>query len=154
VNYLLDTNILLEFLLDQDRADEVERFLKEVPHQQLAVTEFSIHSVGILLLRRKMHAGFVRFAEDLLLSGAIGLVRLDVSDIIRVGKTAGATGLDFDDAFQYVAAEKHDLTLISFDADFDRTDRGRKTPADILGEPPVARGKPATKPPRRRGRKL
>ncbi|MCX6844186.1 MAG: hypothetical protein NTX53_18145 [candidate division WOR-3 bacterium] len=43
MNYLLDINVLLEFLLDQDRADEVERFLKEAPHQQLVVTEFSIH---------------------------------------------------------------------------------------------------------------
>jgi hypothetical protein len=46
--------------------------------------------------------------------------------------------LDFDDAYQYVAAEKHDLTLVSFDADFDRTDRGRKTPVDVLGEPPLS----------------
>ena len=27
------------------------------------------------------------------------------------------------------------LTLVSFDADFDRTERGRKTPADVLKEP-------------------
>ena len=26
--YLLDSNIILELLLDQDRADEVERFLR------------------------------------------------------------------------------------------------------------------------------
>jgi hypothetical protein len=80
VNYLLDINVLLEFLLDHDSADEVERFLKEAPHQQLAVTEFIIHSVGISFLRRKLHAGFVRFAEDPPLSGAIGPVRLDVND--------------------------------------------------------------------------
>ena len=43
-------------------------------------------------------------------------------------------GLDFDDAYQYVAAETHNLTLVSFDADFDRTERGRKTPADVLKE--------------------
>jgi len=30
----------------------------------------------------------------------------------------------------------------------DRTDRGRKTPADVLGEPPVARDKPPTNPAR------
>ncbi|MFA6372325.1 MAG: hypothetical protein WCW68_06850 [Methanothrix sp.] len=40
--------------------------------------------------------------------------------------------LDFDDAYQYVAAERNDLVLVSFDADFDKTDMGRKTPADIL----------------------
>lgn len=29
--YLLDTNILLEFLLNQKKADEVERLLREIP---------------------------------------------------------------------------------------------------------------------------
>ena len=42
--------------------------------------------------------------------------------------------LDFDDAVQYVAAERDDLTLVSLDADFDRTPRGRKTPAQALAE--------------------
>jgi hypothetical protein len=37
--------------------------------------------------------------------------------------------------------------------DFDRTERGRRTPADILGEPPIARNKPPTKPSRPRSRK-
>lgn len=40
--------------------------------------------------------------------------------------------LDFDDAYQYTAAEKYDLQIISFDTDFDRTERGRKTPQQIL----------------------
>jgi len=31
------------------------------------------------------------------------------------------------------AAEKHDLIIVSFDKDFDRTTRGRKTPAEIIG---------------------
>jgi len=39
--------------------------------------------------------------------------------------------LDFDDAYQYIAAEKYDLTIVSFDSDFDRTTRGRKTPSEI-----------------------
>ena len=40
--------------------------------------------------------------------------------------------LDFDDAYQYVAAEKYGLTLVSFDADFDRTKPGRKTTDEVL----------------------
>ncbi len=36
--------------------------------------------------------------------------------------------LDFDDAYQYAVAEKHGLEIISFDADFDRTEIGRKKP--------------------------
>jgi predicted nucleic acid-binding protein len=106
-----------------------------------------------MLLRRKLHAGFVRFVEDLLFTGAITMIRLETEDLLAVSRTAETTGLSFDDAYQYVAAKKHDLTLVSFDADFDRTDRGRKTPADILGEPPIARDKPPAKPARRRSRK-
>jgi predicted nucleic acid-binding protein len=40
--------------------------------------------------------------------------------------------LDFDDAYQYVGAEKYGLTLVSFDTDFDRTKLGRKTPDEVL----------------------
>jgi len=40
--------------------------------------------------------------------------------------------LDFDDAYQYTVAEKHDLTIVSFDHDFDQTERGRKTPGEVL----------------------
>ncbi len=40
--------------------------------------------------------------------------------------------LDFDDSCQYALVSKHNLTLVSFDTDFDKTERGRKTPADFL----------------------
>jgi hypothetical protein len=32
----------------------------------------------------------------------------------------------------YATAKKHNLALVSFDQDFDRTDLARKTPSDIL----------------------
>jgi predicted nucleic acid-binding protein len=41
-------------------------------------------------------------------------------------------GLDFDDAYQYVAAERFGTVLVSFDSDFDRTKRGRKSPEMLL----------------------
>ena len=44
--YLLDTNILLELLLDQDRADEVEQFIRE--RANLYVSDFSFHSLGVI----------------------------------------------------------------------------------------------------------
>jgi predicted nucleic acid-binding protein len=35
------------------------------------------------------------------------------------------SGGEIDDAYQYVAAERYDLAVVSFDGDFDRTERGR-----------------------------
>jgi predicted nucleic acid-binding protein len=40
--------------------------------------------------------------------------------------------LDFDDAYQYSAAIRHGLKIVSFDADFDRTTEGRLLPTDVL----------------------
>ena len=128
--YLLDTNILLELLLDQDRADEVEQFIRE--RANLYVSDFSFHSLGVILLRGGHPDIFLRVSQDLFVRGGVGLLSLEVEDMEVVVQAAQRFRLDFDDAYQYVAAEKHDLTLISFDGDFDRTDRGRQTPAEVL----------------------
>lgn len=130
--YLLDTNIILELLLDQEQADRVAQFLNQAPTLNLHLTEFSLYSLGVILLRLKRNETFIQAVDDLLLSGAVGLVRLEVQDMGKVAETARSFALDFDDAYQYVAAEKYDLGLLSFDRDFDRTARGRKTLEEVL----------------------
>jgi hypothetical protein len=151
--FLVDANVWLELLLDQEQAGQVRDFLRAVPLGELAITDFALHSVGVILARNKRDDLFARFISDLLVDTGVRCVSLDFADLMAVTRTRERLPLDFDDAYQYVAAEKHNLTLVSFDADFDRTDRGRKTPADILGEPPIARDKPPAKPARRRSRK-
>jgi predicted nucleic acid-binding protein len=44
--YLLDTNILLEFLLDQENANDVEKMLQSVPPVNLYISEFSLYSIA------------------------------------------------------------------------------------------------------------
>jgi hypothetical protein len=61
------------------------------------------------------------------------LIFLLVEDMASVIQAAQQFHLDFDDAYQYAAAAKNNLTLVSFDSDFDRTDHGRKTPSEIIG---------------------
>jgi len=120
---------------------------------QIAMSEFSVYSIGIALARSGLENAFVQFVSDTLEGTALDRIRLDTTDLKEIMHVRKRFRLDFDDAYQYVAAEKHDLTLVSFDTDFDRTDRGRRTPADILGEPSIARDKPPTKPARPRRRK-
>jgi hypothetical protein len=134
--FLLDTNVWLELLLGQQKAGEVQEFLSAWPASELAITEFSLYSIGIILTRLKKDAAFENFLADILEDGGVRLVRLDPAGLRAILAVRGRFGLDFDDAYQYVAAERHDLTLISFDGDFDRTERGRKTPADVGGAEP------------------
>ena len=130
--FLLDTNIILELLLDQDHADQVAAFLNQAAPDSLHISEFSLYSLGVILLRLKRFDLFLRSVKDLFLSEVIGLLRLGPEDMAKVSEVAQTFGLDFDDSYQYVAAEKFDLDLLSFDRDFDRTPRGRKTLEEIL----------------------
>jgi predicted nucleic-acid-binding protein len=59
--YLVDTNIILELLLDQDKADEVEQFLLASPREKLHISEFALYSVGIVLFNRKLLDTFAIF---------------------------------------------------------------------------------------------
>jgi len=129
--YLLDSNILLELLLDQKKADDVQRLLLSVAPRNMYLTEFSLYSIGIILIREKKHAVFVSIVEDLIENASINLLRLLPDDMRQLADHAEHFNLDFDDAYQYTAAERYGLTIVSFDSDFDRTTRGRREPAEI-----------------------
>ena len=133
--YLVDTNVWLERLLDQERSEEVGRFLDMVPSEQLFVTDFTFHSIGVILSRLNRGVAFLQFVRDAFIDGAVCLVHLEPEDMNVLLKVMEKFQLNFDDAYQYVAAERYDLTIVSFDSDFDRTERGRKTPKDLLGKP-------------------
>lgn len=133
MKYLTDTNVWLERLLSQERSSEVAAFLNAVPASQLALTDFALHSIGVVLLRLGEAEAFLHFVRDLREGGwRCSLFRQ--ADMDRMVECAARFRLDFDDAYQYVAAERYGLTLVSFDAEFNRTERGRKTPEQILQE--------------------
>jgi len=105
--------------------------LARLEASELALTEFTLYSLGVILTRLKRQDLLLDFVADTVEDSKVGHIRLEPADIKRIVAVCQQYGLDFDDAYQYVAAEKYGLTLVSFDKDFDRTSRGRKTPADI-----------------------
>ena len=129
---LLDTNIFLEVILDQERAKEAQALLSEVEKYEFSISDYSLHSIGLLLFRRGQHEVFRQFLKDIILGVGVAVVALSAQEMEGLIQVAQRFSLDFDDAYQYVVAERYGLTIISFDADFDRTERGRKTPRDLL----------------------
>ena len=132
--YLVDTNIWLERLLDQERSAEAGQFLDRIPTDQLLMTDFTLHSIGVILDRLERREVLLQFVDDVFLEGGIGLVSVPPEAMHRVVAVTEQFGLDFDDAYQCVAAERADAMIISFDGDFDRVGRKRQTPAEILRE--------------------
>lgn len=133
--YLVDTNVWLERLLDQERSFEVSLFLGEVGSESLFITDFAFHSIGLVLQRLNQKDALLRFVQDAFVEGSVTLIHLEPQDTQSLVLATEQFNLDFDDAYQYVAAEKHDLAIVSFDSDFDRTPRKRKAPAEALNRP-------------------
>jgi hypothetical protein len=128
---LVDTNIFLEIILDQDQAQSAKEFLSQAEEHELYISDHSRHSIGLLLFRRKRYDAFQEFFDDMLIRGNVAVASLPVDRLIAVGAAAKKYNLDFDDAYQYAIAENQDYVIVSFDADFDRTDRGRLTPSSV-----------------------
>lgn len=127
--YLIDANVWLERLLDQARSEEVRQFLERTPSERLFVSDFAFHSIGVVLAKLNRTEALLRFTRDAFVDGAVGLIHLEPEDTERLAQIIERFHLDFDDAYQYAVAEKHNLTIVSLDSDFDRTERGRRTPA-------------------------
>ena len=129
---LLDANCLLRIARQRDLADDVERLLNEVPHGQLRISDFGLHSVAITMFRFGQLADYPALMDRVGIGKTIAIVRLFPPDWPRVLDVVAGYKLDVDDAYQYVAAEIDHRRLVSFDKDFDRTPRGRLTPAAAL----------------------
>lgn len=129
---LIDTNIILEVILDQTRAKEARNLLVRTEEHEFFLSDYSLHSIGLLLFRRRQHDIFRQFLNDMIISAGMMVTSLPVENMESIIMVATRFSLDFDDAYQYVAAEKYNLTIVSFDTDFDRSERGRKTPMEIV----------------------
>ena len=98
------------------------------------MSDFTLHSIGVILSRLGQSAVLPPFVDDVLVQGGVALVSVQPEAMYQVVTAMDRFDLDFDDAYQYVAAGQLGAAIVSFDGDFDRTDRGRRTPADILSE--------------------
>lgn len=130
--FLIDTNIWLERLLNQERSLEVAEFLSVVPSDYLFITDFSFHSIGVIACRLNRVQIFRKFVHDTFIEGSVGLITLQPSHLENLLTYMEHYNLDFDDAYQLSVLKEYDLSLVSFDHNFDRTSEGRITPSAAL----------------------
>ncbi|WP_297550101.1 PIN domain-containing protein [Thermococcus sp.] len=120
--YLIDTNIFLEILLGQEKKETAKQFLSS--HQgELFITDFTLHSVGVILFRLKRPEVFLEFIQDVLPN--VEVIALPESEYERVVEFHLKYGLDFDDAYQCAVALSKGLTIVTMDEDF------RKAPYSV-----------------------
>ncbi|MFO7835193.1 MAG: type II toxin-antitoxin system VapC family toxin [Candidatus Thorarchaeota archaeon] len=127
---LIDTNVFLEILLEQERAEEASNFIDQQSTDEIFISDFTIHSVGVIMFRPSInkHELYHDFVHDVLLNAGVRTLTLSLSDTPNLVSSARNHNLDFDDAYQYVLCKKHDLDIASYDSDFDSTNLHRIEP--------------------------
>jgi len=115
--FLVDTNIFLEILLGQDKKEVSKRFLaKNIGN--LNITDFSLHSIGVILFRYSKEDIFRKFVEDVMPDTKILSLPMELyRDIVIVRKNLN---LDFDDTYQYSVAKYYGLKVVTMDKDFEK----------------------------------
>jgi len=106
-------------------------FFQDIDFEKTYMTDLSLHSIGIILFRLGKYESFTTFLEDMVIDG-IEILSAAPEDLTLLHRTAEKYNLDFDDAYQYMLAEKHQLQIISFEKDFDETELGRKEPSELV----------------------
>lgn len=117
MSFLVDTNVFLEILLNQPGRAKCEEFLRQNTGA-LAIADFSLHSIGVIALRRQQAKLFANFLKD-------SLPNLELLHLDRIGYPAVVSavqqfGLDFDDAYQFTIAKAHGLAIVTQDHHFER----------------------------------
>jgi hypothetical protein len=131
VNLLLDTNIFLEIILEQERAADAKNLLSKINEHNFFISHYSLHSIGTLLFYKKKFDTFQVFIQEILIDAGVELLSLSIEELSSLHKVSLKYNLDFDDSYQYATAENHNLTIVSFDGDFDSTEKKRKEPNKI-----------------------
>lgn len=98
MKYLADTNIFLEVLLAQNKKEDCKSFL-ESNKDQVCLSDFSLHSIGVILYRQKEFNLFDKFILDI--QSNIEVLSLSQSQYVHLSQCSREYLLDFDDTYQF-----------------------------------------------------
>lgn len=115
--YLVDTNIFLEVILGQEKKESCKNFLNaHIGH--LCISDFSLHSIGVILLNNDKASVFDTFLSDIL--PRVTLITLPLKQYHEISNISEKYNLDFDDSYQTCIAKTTQLEIVTMDKDFKR----------------------------------
>jgi predicted nucleic acid-binding protein len=114
---LIDTNVFLEILLTQEKREACKGFLDR-NIGNLYISDFSLHSIGVILFRNNKENIFQKFLNDLIPRDTI--ISLSKESYKDLPSIKSKFKLDFDDAYQYKIANDYNLEITTMDLDFEK----------------------------------
>jgi predicted nucleic acid-binding protein len=80
------------------------------------MSDFSLHSIGVILFKYHKQDVYRKFIADMIPN--VKLISLPVMLYDKIIDMSQSFNLDFDDAYQCVAAKYYELKIITMDKDF------------------------------------
>jgi len=103
--------------LIQDKEEDCKEFLdKKIGN--LHITDFSLHSIGVITFKYNKEDLFGKFVEDILPTTV--LLSLPIEFYGGVADAKKDLTLDFDDVYQYYVARYYGLKIVTMDKDFEK----------------------------------
>ena len=115
--FLADTNIFLEVLLAGDNSESCKTFLLN-DLGRIHISDFSLHSIGVILFRQRQEMVFNDFYEDI--SANTHIISLPKESYVKLPEIKQRFNLDFDNAYQFQVARDLNLAIVTMDKDFNR----------------------------------
>ena len=112
---LIDTNVWLAPLLRQAGAAEAAADLAATDDADLAISDFSHHSVAVECDRRGLNDDYLRWVDDVLIGRSVEITALPAGAAREIAAAQQALRLSYDDAYQAVAARLTGRRLVSLD---------------------------------------
>ena len=113
--YLIDSNVILEVLLSQEKKATCKKFIED-NLDKIIVSDFTIYSIGILLFKFKREKLFQKFCNDFLPNIIVKSVGFENLKLLT--EVSLETKLDFDDSYQYLIAKNNGLKIVTLDKHF------------------------------------
>ena len=115
--FLVDTNIFLEILLNQTKKEDCKNFLNN-NQGNLLISDFSLHSIGVILFKQKLSNFFNIFLQDI--TNIIDVISIPLNQLSSGTDARKKFKFDFDDAYQYSIANLYNLEIVTLDSDFNK----------------------------------
>ena len=113
--YLVDTNIFLEILLSQTKQKDCKEFVED-HFPEITLSQFTLNSIGISCFKNKRADLFTGFLYDL--ASSLPILTLTPPQLILLETTINSNLLDYDDSYQLITAQIHNLEIVTLDQDF------------------------------------
>jgi len=123
---LIDSNIFLEYLLDQEKADKSYKFIHNLNEQKNAayISDFNVDSIILSLGKYKVKKEIMQiFLNNLINSNSIIVYEITFEDRLLALEIMEKYQLDYEDALTLQSAlSTNSREIVSFDKHFDGID--------------------------------